>query len=128
MEKFGIKLEDKQENDVGSEEIDRMIENMTTGLRDDFVILNLSVGDEITRDEIKEKLYKNGYKNVDLVEKNGEYAIRGFMIDIFSYEEDYPYRVNFFGDNIESIFSFDFNEGKKVEDYDEIKIYRKGLL
>ena len=128
LEKFGIKLEDKQENDVGSEEIDRMIENMTTGLRDDFVILNLSVGDEITRDEIKEKLYKNGYKNVDLVEKNGEYAIRGFMIDIFSYEEDYPYRVNFFGDNIESIFSFDFNEGKKVEDYDEIKIYRKGLL
>ena len=128
LEKYGTKLENKTEINVGVEEIDSLIDNITIGLKDSLLIIEVNVGDDIKRDDLRKILFENGYDNVDLVENNGEYAIRGFMIDIFSYGEDYPFRVNFFGNNVESIFSFDFNEGKKVKDYDTIRIYKKGLL
>lgn len=71
--------------------------------------LVISSGKEILYDEIKEKLSGLGFERVDFVSSPGQYAVRGSIIDIFSYSENYPYRVSFWGNEIEKIQLFDCN-------------------
>ncbi|MBW7867455.1 MAG: transcription-repair coupling factor [Brumimicrobium sp.] len=56
---------------------------------------------------LNEFLMEQGFSIVDFVYEPGQFAIRGGILDIFSYSNDYPYRLEFFGDEIESIRSFD---------------------
>lgn len=123
----GIEIEDKNDIDVGEEEINVMLDKIKPALKENFVIMKFSVGTEYDREKIKTAFFEKNYKLVDLVENEGEYAIRGYMIDVFSYGEEYPFRINFFGNVVEEIFSFDFYEGKEVKQYNEITIYMKGL-
>ncbi len=118
-----VEMTDHKLLEKNEEEIDTLISNLNRGLKSDYIFMELSVGESYEREDIRDELYENGYKLVDLVENEGEYAIRGYMIDIFSFSAEYPYRVNFFGDEIEDIFSFDFVEGKEVEHYKKIELY-----
>ena len=66
----------------------------------------LSKNDLINRDKLIEVLDRFGYKRTTLVTSTGEYAIRGFIVDIFPIESDNPIRLEFFGDEIDSIRFF----------------------
>jgi transcription-repair coupling factor (superfamily II helicase) len=66
----------------------------------------LSKNDSINRDKLIEVLDRFGYKRTTLVTSTGEYAIRGFIVDIFPIESDNPIRLEFFGDEIDSIRFF----------------------
>ena len=72
-------------------------------------LFTLKQGMEISFETIRESLYNNGFEKVDFVAAPGQYAIRGSLIDIFSFSNNQPYRFSFFGDEIESIHIFDAN-------------------
>ncbi len=86
-------------------------------------MLRLSVGDEISHDEILEILFRNGFERVDFVSEPGQFAIRGAIVDIFSYSYNNPFRISFFGDEIDSINIFDCNTQLSKEKVDEAEIY-----
>ena len=72
-------------------------------------LLKLNVGDEITHEDMVESLFSNGFSRVDFVAEPGQFAVRGAIVDIFSYSYNDPFRISFFGDEIESINIFDCN-------------------
>ena len=72
-------------------------------------LLKLTVGDEISHERLVEALFGSGFERVDFVAEPGQFAIRGAIVDIFSYSFNDPFRVSFFGDEIESINIFDCN-------------------
>ena len=72
-------------------------------------IIDLKVGMNISRDELVKRLDKLGYKRDSLVTSTGEFAVRGFIVDIFAMGSDYPVRIEFFDDEIEKIKEFDYD-------------------
>ena len=68
--------------------------------------INFAKGLEITREELLNKLEDFGYKQTSIVTATGEYALRGYILDIFPIEEEHPVRIEFFGDEIDSIRFF----------------------
>ena len=71
--------------------------------------LKLHINDSYSREEFIEKLESFGYKRDSIVSATGEYAVRGYIIDIFPIESDHPIRIEFFGDDIDSIRFFNEN-------------------
>ncbi|MDR1720063.1 MAG: transcription-repair coupling factor [Dysgonamonadaceae bacterium] len=69
--------------------------------------LKLAVSEKVDSLWIAEVLETYGFERVDYVYEPGQYAVRGSIIDVFSYSNEYPYRIDFFGDEVESIRSFD---------------------
>jgi len=59
---------------------------------------------------------------VDFVYEPGQYSIRGSIVDIFSFSGPLPYRIDFFGDEVESIRSFDVDDQLSKEQYESINI------
>ena len=82
----------------------------------------LKKGDSIRRLELESLLDKFGYNKESLVTTTGEYAARGFIIDIFIIQEYHPIRIEFFGNDIESIRYFDESTQKSISEIDSIKI------
>ena len=68
---------------------------------------SLSVNDSFTLDFLDEVFLEYGFEKVDFVYEPGQYAMRGGIVDVFSYSFDHPYRIEFFGEEIESIRKFD---------------------
>ncbi len=88
---------------------------------EDF-ILNIKVGSEIVPKILVEKLLKSNYSRTTLVTKTGEIGIRGFVIDVFPIDENYPIRIEFFGDEVESIKYFDPSTQKTFKKVNDILI------
>ena len=86
-------------------------------------ILRISVGQEISHDSIRDILFSQGFEKVDFVSAPGQYSIRGSIIDIFSYSFNHPYRVSFFGDEVEKIHVFDCNTQLSGEERKEIEVF-----
>jgi transcription-repair coupling factor (superfamily II helicase) len=86
-------------------------------------LLKLSVGDEVPYDTIINTLFENGFERVDFVGEPGQFAVRGALIDIFSYSFNNPFRVSFFGDEIESINIFDCNTQLSKDKVESVEIY-----
>ena len=72
--------------------------------------LQLRKGEEIQVTELGNMLSELGFERVDFVFQPGQYAIRGGIVDIYSYSHDNPYRLDFFGDEIDSIREFDIED------------------
>jgi transcription-repair coupling factor (superfamily II helicase) len=72
----------------------------------DLEPVSLHVGEEHDLDEVVRRLVAAAYHRVDLVERRGEFAVRGGIVDVFPPTEEHPIRVEFFGDEIEEIRSF----------------------
>lgn len=70
-------------------------------------VIDLARGEMVPFAELVKRLVERAYTRVDLVERRGEFAIRGGIIDIFPPDSDYPIRIDFFGDEIEEISSFE---------------------
>ena len=86
-------------------------------------LLTVQVGQEISYDALRDKLVQLGFERVDFVSAPGQYAIRGAVIDIFSYSLDHPYRLTFFGNEIEKIHTFDCNTQLSIDKVDKADIY-----
>ncbi len=82
----------------------------------------LKKGDSFSQDDILETLASFGYNRCSIVEKMGDFAIRGFVLDIFPINADNPIRIEFFGDDIESIRYFDLDSQKSIEKLKEFLI------
>ena len=86
-------------------------------------LLKLSAGDEISHDDIIDSLFESGFERVDFVAEPGQFAVRGAIIDIFSYSYNDPFRISFFGDEIDSINIFDCNTQLSKEKLQTAEIY-----
>ena len=86
-------------------------------------LLELTAGDEISHDDIVNSLFESGFERVDFVSEPGQFAIRGAIVDIFSYSYNNPFRISFFGDEIESINIFDCNTQLSKEKVLKAEIY-----
>ena len=82
----------------------------------------ISTSDSITRNDLISLLEENGYSRETLVTSTGEYAIRGYVVDIFLFREKYPIRLEFFGDEVESIRYFDATTQLSKEQLNKIEI------
>ncbi len=87
--------------------------------------LQLAVGGNISREEVEKRLGKLGFKEVSYVYEPGEFAVRGSIIDIYSFSSEYPFRIDFFGDEIESIRSFEVETQLSKERMQEVAIVPK---
>jgi transcription-repair coupling factor (superfamily II helicase) len=69
--------------------------------------IELRVGDKVSTDFLNEFLLHHEFENTDFVAEAGEYSVRGGIVDVFSFSNELPYRIEFFGDEVESIRTFD---------------------
>ena len=69
--------------------------------------LKIAVGESLSLDFVNEVLFEYKFKRVDFVTEPGDFSVRGGIIDVFSFSNDEPYRIEFFGDEIDSIRTFD---------------------
>ncbi|HIR72599.1 MAG TPA: transcription-repair coupling factor [Candidatus Coprenecus pullicola] len=72
-------------------------------------VLRIVRGSTVLFEKLQDDLYGLGFTRVDFVSRPGEYAVRGGIIDLFSYNNDKPYRLDFFGDEVDSVRMFDVN-------------------
>ena len=84
--------------------------------------LKISVGDMLSLDFVNNVLFEYEFKRVDFVTEPGEFSIRGGIIDVFSFANDTPYRIEFFGDEVESIRTFDIASQLSLKPYTKFQI------
>ena len=84
--------------------------------------LKLNVGDSLSIDFVNEVLFSYHFKRVDFVTEPGEFSVRGGILDVFSFSHDEPYRIEFFGDDVESIRTFDVETQLSTEQVKKISI------
>jgi len=82
----------------------------------------LEVGEEYDLEELLERLIAMGYRRELMVEQRGEMSLRGGLLDIFPISAELPYRIEFFGDEVESIRRFEPETQRSVEQVDHIDI------
>ncbi len=82
--------------------------------------LTLQSGMSVSRDKLVNRFESLGYQRDSMVTSTGEYAVRGFVLDIFLIEEELPIRIEFFGDDIESIRYFNPETQRTMEEVQEI--------
>ncbi|MFF0867259.1 transcription-repair coupling factor [Nonomuraea sp. NPDC003560] len=81
----------------------------------DLEPIRLRAGDDADLDEVVERLVTNGYHRVDMVEKRGEVAVRGGLLDVFPPTEEHPLRLEFWGDTVEEIRWFKVADQRSLE-------------
>ena len=84
--------------------------------------LKLHVGEKVDTGFITDVLHSYGFEYVDYVYEPGQYAVRGSIIDVFSFSSEYPYRIDFFGDDVESIRTFEVESQLSKEKKESIVI------
>ena len=72
--------------------------------------MTLKVGQEVKQSDLSIQFSDLGFERVDFVFQPGQYAVRGSIVDVYSYSHDDPYRLDFFGDEIDSIRTFDIED------------------
>jgi len=82
----------------------------------------ITIGDELSIDFVNEVLFDYNFKRTDFVTEPGEFSVRGGILDVFSFSNDEPYRIEFFGDEVESIRSFDVETQLSTEPLKKITI------
>ena len=86
-------------------------------------ILKIRKGELVTHEFIKEALLEYNFEKVDFVGEPGQFALRGGIIDVFSFSSDKPYRIDFFGNEVESIREFDTNTQRSYGECQEVEIF-----
>ncbi len=86
-------------------------------------VIELEVGHNISLGKFSKKLTTLGYEKVFMVETPGQFSVRGGIIDIYPLTEECPYRVELWGDDIDSIRSFDVESQRSIEEVNSVKIY-----
>lgn len=85
--------------------------------------LEIDMNTEISMKTLQETLFTFGYERVEIVESKGQYSIRGGIFDIFSTMHDSPFRIELYGDEVDSIRAFDIETQKSLHKAEAITIY-----
>lgn len=101
---------------------DALLEKVVTKKQLEQNTLRLILNEEISLDKVNETLFEYDFKRVDFVTEPGEFSVRGGILDVFSFSNDLPYRIEFFGDEIDSIRTFDIETQLSVENLKKIDI------
>ena len=83
----------------------------------------IKTGDDIDLKEISKSLLQCGYERVEVVEGKGEFSFRGGILDVFPPTSAYPYRVELFGDEVDSIRTFNTESQRSIERVEEFSIF-----
>ncbi|RKD92855.1 transcription-repair coupling factor [Mangrovibacterium diazotrophicum] len=84
-----------------------LVEKVITGEALASNSFTVNKGDKLSIDFLNDVLFEYGFERVDFVFEPGQYSIRGSLVDIYSFSNEDPYRLDFFGDDVDSIRSFD---------------------
>ena len=84
--------------------------------------LKIAVGDNLSIDFVNEVLFEYHFNRVDFVTEPGEFSVRGGILDVFSFSNDHPYRIEFFDEEVESIRTFDVETQLSIETQKKISI------
>jgi transcription-repair coupling factor (superfamily II helicase) len=90
-------------------------ENVVSAESVDASSVAVVVGDRIPMEQLQERVEALGFERVDFVHEPGQYSMRGGIFDIFSYSENKPFRIDFFGDEVDSIRRFDLSSQLSTE-------------
>ena len=85
--------------------------------------LKFVVGEDYNLDKVVKVLSNVGYQKVSQVLNPGEFSRRGDIVDIYEVTADYPYRLEFFGDEVDGIREFDAETQKSLSNVDQVTIY-----
>ena len=86
---------------------DAIFEKVVTKKELDKNTLKVAINDTLSIDFINEVLFEYEFKRVDFVTEPGEFSVRGGIVDVFSFSNEEPYRIEFFGEEVDSIRTFD---------------------
>ena len=120
MKAIGAVLDNKEITLITT--VDALMAPMMPAQRIRENCVNVSVNQTVEEDALSIKLSRMGYERVGVVAGRGEYSLRGGIIDVFEISEDNPVRIEFWGDNIESIRYFDVQSQRSIEQTDSIRI------
>ena len=84
--------------------------------------LDINLNDQISLDHINSKLFELNFKREDFVSEPGDFSVRGGIVDVFSFSNERPYRIEFFGDVISRIRTFDVETQLSRSTHSSIKI------
>jgi transcription-repair coupling factor (superfamily II helicase) len=101
---------------------DALFEKVVTRKELEKNTLKISVNDNLSIDFVNEVLFEYQFKRVDFVSEPGEFSVRGGIVDVFSFSHDEPYRIEFFGDDIDSIRTFDVETQLSIEQVKKIDV------
>lgn len=101
---------------------DALFEQVVTKAELNRNTLKVSVNDLLSLDFVNEVLFEYHFNRVDFVSEPGEFSVRGGIIDVFSFSHDEPYRIEFFGDEVESIRTFDVETQLSTEKLTKVSI------
>ena len=85
--------------------------------------IKLKVGEDVDFKQLSKMLSEGGYERVDMVEGKGEFSVRGGLLDVFPADSIYPYRIELFGDEIDSIRTFNTQSQRSIEKVENIEIF-----
>ncbi|MBE15810.1 MAG: transcription-repair coupling factor [Cytophagaceae bacterium] len=101
---------------------DALFEKVVTRKELDRQTLKVAVNDKLSLDFVNEILFEYKFKRVDFVTEPGEFSVRGGIVDVFSFSHDEPYRIEFFGDEVDSIRTFDVETQLSLDQTKKIAI------
>jgi transcription-repair coupling factor (superfamily II helicase) len=99
-----------------------LFEKVVTRKELDKNTLKIAVGENVSIDFINEILFEYEFKRVDFITEPGEFSVRGGILDVFSFSNDNPYRIEFFGNEVDSIRTFDVETQLSIEKQNKITI------
>ncbi|MET2995869.1 transcription-repair coupling factor [Flavobacterium columnare] len=99
-----------------------IFEKVVTKKELDKNTLKIATGDKVSIDFINEVLFEYDFKRVDFITEPGEFSVRGGILDVFSFSNDNPYRIEFFGNEVDSIRTFDVSTQLSIETKTKITI------
>ncbi len=101
---------------------DALFEKVVTRKELDKNTLKIKLEDTLSLDFLNEVLFEYQFKRVDFVTEPGEFSVRGGIVDVFSFSHDEPYRIEFFGDEVDSIRTFDIETQLSTDKVKKISI------
>ena len=101
---------------------DALFEKVVTRKELESNTLKIAVNDNLSIDFVNEVLFEYQFKRVDFVTEPGQFSVRGGIVDVFSFSNDEPYRIEFFGDEVDSIRTFDVETQLSIEQIKKINI------
>jgi transcription-repair coupling factor (superfamily II helicase) len=101
---------------------DALFEQVVTKAELNRNTLKIGLNDQLTLDFVNEVLFEYNFNKVDFVSEPGEFSVRGGIIDVFSFANDEPFRIEFFGDEVESIRTFDVETQLSTNKLNKISI------
>ena len=88
----------------------------------DSSVLRIARGDRVAMNDLRDSVEALGFERVDFVHEPGQYSIRGGVFDIFSYSENKPFRLDFFGDEVDSVRRFDLSSQLSTERVESVSV------